>query len=40
MDQLPAGTQDTQHYILETQVPVICNDEATGGHLCVKAKTF
>ena len=29
MDQLPAGTQDTQHYILENQVPVICNEEAT-----------
>lgn len=29
MDQLPECTQDTQRYVLENQVPVICNDEAT-----------
>ena len=29
MSRLPEGFQDTQHYILENQIPAICDDEAT-----------
>ena len=29
MPQLPEDSQDPQHYILENQGPVICDDEAT-----------